>query len=185
MNNFICKKCGSTEYEIKDKANGTGIAHGLYCAKCGFWHKWLGKEELKQYKQEERKETNENKAEKSLRWVVNQIPDFEPKNNEEKMLLAIKLYSEAGAEEIKRLESENAAMRERLDKAVELPVKVGDIVYCVEDEDEDGDYIVEPTVVTKKNIYLLCSRIKGNPSDAFLLQKAAEEWCKELKGEKK
>lgn len=83
---------------------------------------------------------------------------------------------------VKELKTENAALRERLEKAVELPVKVGDIVYCV--EDEDGDYIVEPTVVTKKNIYLLCSRIKGNPSDAFLLQKAAEEWCKELKGEK-
>lgn len=35
-----------------------------------------------------------NKAEKSLRWVVNQIPDFKPTTNEEKMLLAIKLYSE-------------------------------------------------------------------------------------------
>ena len=83
---------------------------------------------------------------------------------------------------IETLQSENAALRERLEKAVELPVKVGDIVYCV--DDEDGDYIVKPTVVTKKNIYLLCSRIKGNPSNAFLLQKAAEEWCKELKGEK-
>lgn len=86
------------------------------------------------------------------------------------------------SEELSELKTENAVLRERLDKAVELPVKVGDIVYCV--EDEDGDYIVEPTVVTKKNIYLLCSRIKGNPSNAFLLQKAAEEWCKELKGEK-
>lgn len=84
---------------------------------------------------------------------------------------------------IETLQSENAALRERLSRAVELPVKVGDIVYCV--DDEDGDYIVKPTVVTKKNIYLLCSRIKGNPSDAFLLQKAAEEWCKELKGEEK
>ena len=80
------------------------------------------------------------------------------------------------------LEAENAALKERLNKVAELPVNVGDIVYCV--EDEDGDYIVKPTVVTKKNIYLLCSRIKGNPSDAFLLQKAAEEWCKELKGER-
>lgn len=51
-----------------------------------------------------------NKAEKSLRWVVNQIPDFKPTTNEEKMLVAIKLYSEAGAEEIKRLESENAEL---------------------------------------------------------------------------
>lgn len=56
MNNFICKKCGSTEYEIKDKPNGTGIAHGLYCAKCGFWHKWLGKEELKLYDKKENKD---------------------------------------------------------------------------------------------------------------------------------
>ena len=70
-----------------------------------------------------------NKAEKSLRWVVNQIPDFTPKNNEEKMLVAIKLYSEAGAEEIKRLEAENAALRERLDKAVILPCKIGDTIY--------------------------------------------------------
>ena len=68
-----------------------------------------------------------NKAEKSLRWVVNQIPDFKPTTNEEKMLVAIKLYSEAGAEEIKRLESENAALRERLEKAVELPCKSGGI----------------------------------------------------------
>lgn len=57
-----------------------------------------------------------NKAEKSLRWVVNQIPDFKPTTNEEKMLVAIKLYSEAGAEEIRRLETENADLRERLDK---------------------------------------------------------------------
>ena len=47
--NFICKKCGSAEYEIIDKPNGTSIAHGLYCAKCGFWHKWLGKDELREY----------------------------------------------------------------------------------------------------------------------------------------
>lgn len=72
-----------------------------------------------------------NKAEKSLRWVVNQIPDFKPTTNEEKMLLAIKRYSAAGAEEIKRLEAENAALRERLRKAVELPVKVGDTVYLL------------------------------------------------------
>ena len=70
-----------------------------------------------------------NKAEKSLRWVVNQIPDFKPTTNEEKMLVVIKLNSEAGAEEIKRLESENAALRKRLDKAVELKVKVGDTIY--------------------------------------------------------
>ena len=90
MIDFICKKCGSTEYEIKDKPNGTGIAHGLYCAKCGFWHKWLGKEELKQYATKESKD-----------------------------------------EIIAKLQSENAALRERLEKAVELPCKIGDEVYEV------------------------------------------------------
>lgn len=73
-----------------------------------------------------------NKAEKSLRWVVNQIPDFKPTTNEKKMLVAIKLYSEAGAEEINRLEAENAALRERLGKAVELPCKVGDSAYYIQ-----------------------------------------------------
>ena len=80
MSNFICKKCGSTAYEIKDKPNGTGIAHGLYCAKCGFWHKWLGKEELKLYAKKESKD-----------------------------------------EVIALLQAENAELKARLEKAVELP----------------------------------------------------------------
>ncbi len=102
MINFSCKKCGSTEYEIKDKPIGTGIAHGLYCAKCGFWHKWLGKEELKKYLTIENK--IENKIVKSLRWVINQIPEFTSNNNEEKMFLVIKYYCEVAANEILRLE---------------------------------------------------------------------------------
>ena len=78
-----------------------------------------------------------NKAEKSLRWVVNQIPDFKPTTNEEKMLVAIKLYSEAGAEEIRRLETENAALRERLDKTekeideYKRKIKYGELVEPV------------------------------------------------------
>ena len=67
-----------------------------------------------------------NKAEKSLRWVVNQIPDFTPKNNEEKMLVAIKLYSEAGAEEIKRLEAENAELKEKAQKLDEQLKAISD-----------------------------------------------------------
>ena len=34
---------------------------------------------------------------------------------------------------IEKLQAENAELRERLDKAVELPVKVGDWVYCITD----------------------------------------------------
>lgn len=45
MKDFICKKCGNTTYIVQEKSNGTGIATGLYCAKCGTWHKWLNKQE--------------------------------------------------------------------------------------------------------------------------------------------
>lgn len=83
---------------------------------------------------------------------------------------------------IKRLKSENAALKERLEKAAELPVKIGDTVYCV--DDEDCHYVVETTTVTQENFYLLCSRIKGNPSDAFLSREAAEALLKELNGGK-
>lgn len=78
-----------------------------------------------------------NKHAKSLRWVVNQIPDFKPITNEEKMLVAIKLYSEAGAEEIRRLETENADLRERLDKTekeideYKRKIKYGELVEPV------------------------------------------------------
>lgn len=49
---------------------------------------------------------NENKIAKALQWVVNQIPDFKSETNEEKFILAIKLYCDAGVKEIKRLEAE-------------------------------------------------------------------------------
>lgn len=134
-----------------------------------------------------------NKAEKSLRWVVNQIPDFTPKNNEEKMLVAIKLYSEAGAEEIKRLEAENAALRERLDKAIILPCKVGDIIYIITfgyngkrvTPDNFADcwsYGMKEVEVTEDNLFIMCSHFRDG--SAFFDREAAEARLKELKGRK-
>lgn len=41
MKEFACRKCGSAEMFIK--VNGTQV--GLYCADCGAWQKWLGKDE--------------------------------------------------------------------------------------------------------------------------------------------
>lgn len=185
-----------------------------------------------------------NKAEKSLRWVVNQIPDFKPTTNEEKMLVAIKLYSEAGAEEIKRLEaenaelnsslthaneeclkwheraqnllkdsggsisgyekkisdlqSENATLRKRLEKAVELPCKIGDIVYKVHDRCNgkacpyNGDYgqwrchyegkqRCEPFVETIQFCY---ENIPQIGKTIFISKEEAESRLAELNGEK-
>lgn len=135
-----------------------------------------------------------NKAEKSLRWVVNQIPDFTPKNNEEKMLVAIKLYSEAGAEEIKRLEAENAALRERLDKAIILPCKVGDIIYIITfgyngkrvTPDNFADcwsYGMKEVEVTEDNLFIMCSHFRDG--SAFFDREAAEARLKDLQGGKK
>lgn len=107
MSDFVCKKCGSAEYEIKDKPNGTGIAHGLYCAKCGFWHKWLNKDELK-------KITTIKPQEKcySIDEVNHLIAE------EDKL--------------IQKLKTENAELRARLAKAVELKFKIGDTIYLIQ-----------------------------------------------------
>lgn len=155
ISNFVCKKCGSTAYEIKDKANGTGIAHGLYCAKCGFWHKWLGKEELKQYATKESKD-----------------------------------------EIIAKLQSENAALRERLEKAVELPCRVGDKVYCIHgmSNPEMLEWQVNEIRITDHNYMLQLGRAgtKDYRNEAsqfygrwwFTELEAAEARLAELKGGK-
>ena len=134
-----------------------------------------------------------NKAEKSLRWVVNQIPDFKPTTNEEKMLVAIKLYSEAGAEEIRWLESENAALREQISKMIMPPCTLGDTLYIISfcfgdgyDEAENAIHTsgwqITETKVDEKNFYKMCDLIRNEI--AFFSREAAEACLSELKGEK-
>ena len=41
---------------------------------------------------------------------------------------------------IQRLKAENAALKERLDKAVELPLKVGSTVYIIHETDEEDKF---------------------------------------------
>lgn len=57
---FKCRKCGHGKYEIIHKPNGTGMAHGLYCAQCGTWQKWLTKAELRVYDDESCKQASKN-----------------------------------------------------------------------------------------------------------------------------
>lgn len=131
-----------------------------------------------------------NKVEKSLRWVANQIPDFEPKTNDEKMLVAIKLYSEAGAEEIKRIEAENAALREQISKMIMPPCTLGDTLYIVACTFGDGyvedeivhqsGFSVVKSVVTEKNFYKMCDLVRNGK--AFFSQEAAERELEELTG---
>lgn len=118
-----------------------------------------------------------NKPEKSLRWVVNQIPDFKPTTNEEKMLVAIKLYSEAGAEEIKRLESENAALRERLNIT-----KMALEYACLETLQSNEQYLEE--LKEKVNKYIKQSEDVVYGQKNSVTFRFAEARLAELKGEK-
>lgn len=105
---FTCKKCGSTEYAIKSKPNGTGTATGLYCAKCGFWHKWLGKEERRQYEANNGSERDE---------LLQKIEQLEKENAELKRIttndqLDARCY---GLETIiLGLQQENVELKQRL-----------------------------------------------------------------------
>lgn len=134
-----------------------------------------------------------NKSEKSLRWVVNQIPDFKPTTNEEKMLVAIKLYSEAGAEEIRRLETENASLREQISKMIMPPCTLGDTLYITSfyfggGYDDAGNAVhasgwqITETKVDDKNFYRMCDLVMNGK--AFFSREAAEARLSELKGEK-
>jgi len=61
---FRCKKCGSEKYKLTEK----GTATGLYCADCGFWHKWVAKKEL--YRYQGLQETKELTTAEKLLWLV-------------------------------------------------------------------------------------------------------------------
>lgn len=144
---FICKKCGSTEYEIKDKSNGTGIAHGLYCAKCGFWHKWIGKEELKRFS-----ETKQKEKVYSVDEVNHLISEMD--------------------KVIAKLKTENAALRERLEKAVELPCKLYDKVW----DKNRSEFEILEIRVTGTNFYIYCGNKTTGETVYFDGEDIGDEW---------
>lgn len=99
---------------------------------------------------------------------------------------------------IKAIEAENAALRERLEKSVELPCKVGDTVYKVYDKCDghncpyNGDYgqwrchyegerRCKPFIIIKQFCY---SDIPFVNKTIFVLREAAEKRLAELGGEK-
>lgn len=104
-----------------------------------------------------------------------------------------KKWKDRVLEEVKSLKAENSALRERLEKAVELPVKVGDTVYlvgmCFSDGYNDNfepvtsqGWKMYPQKVTEKNLYRICdAMVKGN---GFLYEEDAKALLAELKGEK-
>lgn len=100
-------------------------------------------------------------------------------------------------EEIIRLRDENAALRERLSKAVELPCRVGDKVYCIHriSNPEMLEWQVNEIHITDHNYMLQLGHAgtKDYKNEAsqfygkwwFTELEAAEARLAELKGEKK
>ena len=98
---------------------------------------------------------------------------------------------------IQRLKAENAALRERLEKAVELKVKVGDKIYCIHGMSDpiiiewqvdeiritDHNYILHLVIAGTKNYRNELSQYYGKWW--FTTREAAEKQLAELGGEKK
>ena len=91
------------------------------------------------------------------------------------------------------LQSENAALRERLDKSIILPCKVGDIIYIItfgyngkhvtpNNFADCWSYGMEEVEVTEGNLFIMCSHFRDG--SAFFDRASAEARLAELKGEK-
>ena len=104
-------------------------------------------------------------------------------------LIASDMY--AAVEEVMTLRKENVELRARLENAIILPCKVGDIVYVVSFSsvqacDKNGLWYHAPTVeiievkVNEKNIYRVCDDVSRGA--AFFTREAAEARLAELKG---
>lgn len=96
--------------------------------------------------------------------------------------------------EIARLTAENAELKARLEKAVELPCEVGDVVYCIKDLTGLGIYRIEEQTVIEivfdynnqmhiKTLYGMFGYEKWTFNiDCFTDRSAAEARLAELKG---
>lgn len=91
------------------------------------------------------------------------------------------------------LVEENAALRERLDKSIILPCKVGDIIYIItfgyngkhvtpNNFADCWSYGMEEVEVTEGNLFIMCSHFRDG--SAFFDRASAEKRLAELKGEK-
>lgn len=94
---------------------------------------------------------------------------------------------------IEILEAENASLHERLDKAIILPCKVGDIIYIIifgyngkrvtpDNFADCWSYGMEEVEVTEDNLFIMCSHFRDG--SAFFDRADAEARLAELKEKK-
>ena len=89
---------------------------------------------------------------------------------------------------IKRLKAENAALRERLSKAVELPCKVGDTVYEIIDGEIRETEVIQLKIdnmglwITIRMGFGVSTVLFNKVARIYLTREAAEARLKELQG---
>lgn len=141
MKNFICKKCGNTTYIIREKLNGTGKILKLYCAKCGTWHKWLNRQEKVSYSIH----SAEIDKDKEIARLTAENQRLKEEAAEQKSIAA---HEHATQKEWFRIacdyKTENAALHEKLERAVELPFfqKDGEVFVLIY-KNKDGIVLLE------------------------------------------
>ena len=92
------------------------------------------------------------------------------------------------SDEIYRLKAENAALRERLDNAVELPCKVGDKLYEIIEGEVQGERVENYRIdnmgiwVTVQLKFGTSTILLNEARKIFLTREAAEARLKELGG---
>lgn len=81
-----------------------------------------------------------------------------------------------------KLRNENAELRARLEKAIELPVKVGDIVYDViyDETTNEPRWHLEMYEVTNANLFMMCHYVHTRL--VFLVKEEAERRMDALNG---
>ncbi len=117
---------------------------------------------------------------KIKKWYRNTV-GHEPANYD---AAALKAY-------IAHLEAENAALHERLSKAVELPCKVGDTVYEIIDGEIRETEVIQLEIdnmglwITIRMGFGVSTVLFNKVARIYLTREAAETRLKELQGEKK
>lgn len=110
---------------------------------------------------------------------------------DEKMIENLKCVIADISAQCEQLKAENAALKERLEKAVELPCKVGETVYEIIDGEIRETEVIQLKIdnmglwITIRMGFGVSTVLFNKVARIYLTREAAETRLKELQGEEK